>query len=178
MTFNETKSLLATLKVAYPNAYKGFTADDAVAAAKLWESQFADTAYSIVSMAIAAFISEDTSGFPPTIGQIKGKIRLITAPPKPSAAELWVQLDDVVSYGGDWHAEFNRLPAELRDFVGKPSQLGVYARMQSRDFDTFVHSEFIKFLDERRRTEAHIEALPPSVRDYRTQLLSDGADAR
>ena len=73
MTKQEAIKILAVLKAAYPNSYKGLTKDEANGIIGVWATQFVSTPYIIVSMAINKLINTNT--FPPTINEVKDKIR-------------------------------------------------------------------------------------------------------
>lgn len=68
MTRQEALKILAVLRVAYPNSYRGLDEDMASAMAELWASQFANMPYSVVSIAVEQLISK--SKFPPTIAEV------------------------------------------------------------------------------------------------------------
>ena len=72
MTRDETIKMLAILKAAYPNSYKGMTKDEANGMIAVWTMQFADMPADIVLMALNKLIS--TSQFPPAISEVKKKI--------------------------------------------------------------------------------------------------------
>ena len=72
MTRDETIKMLAILKAAYPNSYKGMTNDEANGMIAVWTMQFADMPADIVLMALNKLIS--TSQFPPAISEVKKKI--------------------------------------------------------------------------------------------------------
>lgn len=73
MTKQEAIKILAVLKAAYPNSYKGLTKDEANGIIGVWATQFVNIPYALVSMAINKLISTNT--FPPTINEVKEKIR-------------------------------------------------------------------------------------------------------
>jgi hypothetical protein len=72
MTVKEAVQVLAILKAAYPNSYKGMTKDEAQATATVWAVQFADVPVQVVLMAVNKLIS--TSTFPPAICEVKKKL--------------------------------------------------------------------------------------------------------
>lgn len=72
MTRDETIKMLAILKAAYPNSYKGMTKDEANGMIAVWTMQFVDMPADIVLMALNKLIS--TSQFPPAISEVKKKI--------------------------------------------------------------------------------------------------------
>lgn len=73
MTREETVKILAILKSAYPNSYKGMSKDEANGTVMVWASQFANIPADIVMIAVNKLIS--TSPFPPAICEVKNKIR-------------------------------------------------------------------------------------------------------
>lgn len=72
MDIKEAAQILAILKAAYPNSYKGVTDKDAMGTASIWALQFADISADIVLMAVQKAIS--SSPFPPAISEVKSKI--------------------------------------------------------------------------------------------------------
>lgn len=75
MNKKETVQILAILKAAYPNFYKDMTAEEAQGTISVWALQFADLPADIVLMALNKAIS--TSKFPPTIAEIKDKMKAL-----------------------------------------------------------------------------------------------------
>lgn len=72
MTKAEALQILAILKAAYPNSYKGMSKEDALATAAVWAMQFAELPVDIVTLAIHKAIA--SSPFPPAISEVKKKI--------------------------------------------------------------------------------------------------------
>ncbi len=72
MTQHEAAQVLAILKAAYPNSYKGMTPEEATGTINVWAMQFIDISVDIVMMAIHKHIS--TNPFPPAICEVKEKI--------------------------------------------------------------------------------------------------------
>lgn len=75
MTKKEAMQVLAILKAAYPNSYKGMTKEEASGTVAVWSVQFSDVPVDIVSMAVQKLIS--TCKFPPAISEVKEKIEAI-----------------------------------------------------------------------------------------------------
>lgn len=73
MTKDETIKVLAIMKAAYPNSYKGMTRDEANGTVMVWATQFAETPVDVVMIAINKLISTNT--FPPSIHEVKAKIK-------------------------------------------------------------------------------------------------------
>ena len=65
------------MRVAYPNFYKGLSKQEANAVIDMWAMQFIDIPCDIVCIAINKLIS--TNKFPPSIAEVKGKLKSMYA---------------------------------------------------------------------------------------------------
>lgn len=75
MTKKEAMQILAILKAAYPASYNGMTREEANGTATVWCMQFSDMPVEIVLMAVHKAIA--TNKFPPSISEVKEKLKLI-----------------------------------------------------------------------------------------------------
>ena len=75
MTKKEALQVLAILKAAYPSSYRDMTKEDAQGTVSVWAMQFSDMPAEIVVMAIQKLIA--TNKFPPTVAEVKEKIKSI-----------------------------------------------------------------------------------------------------
>ena len=73
MTREEAIKVLAILKAAYPNSYRGMTKEEAHGTVAVWAAQFAGMPASVVMIAVNKIISKNT--FPPSINEVKDEIR-------------------------------------------------------------------------------------------------------
>ncbi len=73
MTKTEATKVLAILKAAYPNSYKGMTKEEGAATAMVWAAQFAEIPCELVMIAVNKIISTNT--FPPSISEVKSRIK-------------------------------------------------------------------------------------------------------
>lgn len=73
MTQKEATQILAILKAAYPNSYRGMSKEEAIGTVNVWATQFIDMPVNVVMIAVNKLISTNT--FPPSIGEVKEKIR-------------------------------------------------------------------------------------------------------
>lgn len=73
MTQKEATQILAILKAAYPNSYRGMTKEEAIGTVNVWATQFINIPVNVVMIAVNKLISTNT--FPPSIGEVKEKIR-------------------------------------------------------------------------------------------------------
>lgn len=75
MTKKEAVQILAILKAAYPSSYNGMTKEEASGTVGIWAMQFESMPVDIVMMAVQKLIA--TNKFPPTIAEVKDKIKAI-----------------------------------------------------------------------------------------------------
>ena len=75
MTKKEALQILAILKAAYPASYNGMTPEEASGTVAVWCMQFQNMPVEIVMMAIHKLIA--TNKFPPTVSEVKDKIKSI-----------------------------------------------------------------------------------------------------
>ena len=75
MTLEESAKLLAMIKLAYPNSYKGIDNETTLATVNMWHRAFKDTPYSIIEIALDHFVKG--SKFPPTIADMIEELRNI-----------------------------------------------------------------------------------------------------
>ena len=73
MTRDETIKVLAILKAAYHNSYRGMTKEEANGTVAVWAAQFGNIPASVVMIAVNKLISTNT--FPPSINEVKERIR-------------------------------------------------------------------------------------------------------
>lgn len=72
MTREETIKVLAIMKAAFPNSYRGMTKEEANGTVAVWTAQFANIPANVVMIAINKIIS--TSNFAPSINEVKQRI--------------------------------------------------------------------------------------------------------
>ena len=73
MTRDEAIKILAVIKAAFPASYRNMTRDEANGTVMVWASQFANDPAEVVMIAVQKLIA--TSQFPPTIADVKSKMR-------------------------------------------------------------------------------------------------------
>ena len=159
-TDKETRKIIAVLMVAYPN-YKPINIDFTVS---VWTDMLCDYSYSEVDMAIKAYISMDTSGFAPTIGQVIDKIKSITTPRQMTDAEAWSLVRKAIS-DSSYNAKdrFNELPVTCQRAVGSPAQLRMWA--QDTEFnENVVSSNFMRCYRTEITRQREMDRMPSEIR--------------
>lgn len=174
-TDKETRKIIAVLMVAYPN-YKPINIDFTVS---VWTDMLSDYSYSEVDMAIKAYISTDTSGFAPAIGQVIDKIKSITTPRQMTDAEAWASVRKAIS-DSSYNAKdrFNELPVTCQRAVGSPAQLRMWALDASYN-ENVVSSNFMRCYRTEVTRQSELSRMPSEVRQIiekinnNSQILSD-----
>ena len=164
----DTLGMMATLRVAFPQYYAKQTLEDAEAALKLWHRMFEADDVRLVKAAVDAFISSDTSGFPPSIGQIKDRCDKIAQEARGhdlTPAEAWALVSRAASRSY-YHAdeEFAKLPDTVRAVLGGPSTLHEYALMDPQALGTVVASNFQRSYAARADHVINMRKWPESVK--------------
>jgi hypothetical protein len=173
MTYEETLSIMAVLKAAYPAYYKGMTKQEALAAVDLWASMFAEDDVALVTAAVKALIATDEKGFPPHIGAVKAKMRLLSEKPSMTEQEAWALVSKAIKNSGyGSREEFAKLPPEVKSVVHSPEQLREWGMMDSDTVNSVVASNFMRSYRERMRHQKEMAALPGDVRALAAKLVS------
>ena len=166
MTEIEASKILAVLKAAYPAAYSKQSDAEIDAVITLWAEMF-DEPYEIVGAALKSFIASDATGFPPSIGQIKGHINKILNPAQMTEAEavnMILQATRNATYNSV--EEFNKLPAMLQRLVGSPMQLREWAISDSATINSVVASNLQRSYRAMNDRKKELEALPEAVKQH------------
>lgn len=75
MTFEQAAELLAIMKAAFPNAYKGMSLKDAETVCKMWATQFSQIEGNLVMLAVKRLIK--TCTFAPSIAEVRNELKNI-----------------------------------------------------------------------------------------------------
>lgn len=159
MTRKETGAVMDTLRVAYPQFYRGNQERESALAVKLWAELFAQDDLKTVLAAVKRLIALDTRGFPPAIGAVKEQVWRLQHPQELDAVGAWALAAKAVN-SPDYEAAFAALPEEVRQVVGSPAQLAQWGRMEETAFQSVAASNFQKSYRERmnRRKERAVAA--------------------
>ena len=165
MTREDTIKILSVLRGAYPAFYRDITKQEAESTIALWESMFDEEPYELVAAAVKAFISGDGKGFPPAIGQIKERIRLITQPEEMTEQEAWSLVSKALrnsTYGSE--EEFKKLPPEVQAVVHDPGQLKQWGMSPADEVETVIASNFMRSFRAKQKVNKEYMALPTEVK--------------
>lgn len=169
MTAKETGKVMEVIRLSYKKSVV-LAQEDAQKMLAIWTTMFADTPYEDVAYAVKTYIMTDTSGFPPTIGQLNKIITDAKMSNLPSAEESWQLVRKAISNGIYGSVEeFNALPEICKKIVASPDQLYDWAMLDNKSLGV-VRATFIKRYGEVSKDEAFVLSLPTSVKEKRSAL--------
>lgn len=174
MTKREVVELMTVLQANYPDSFKGQS--DAVVGAKvaLWHDIFKHYPREIVHAAAVAFMATDTKGFMPNVGQIVDHIHRMDRKNDRTPDEAWRLVYKAIQ-NSTWGAaeEFEKLPEDIRRFVGHPNQLREWALMDASTVQSVIASNFQRSFKVRQENDRDYAKLPPEIKQYVARLSSD-----
>jgi hypothetical protein len=164
MSREETVKVLAVLRAAYPNFYKGMSKDDLVAIVNLWHTMFAADSYEAVSAAVLALIASKANSFPPVIGEIRQKMSDLEQGNSLTELEAWGLVSQAAANGYyGYKEEYEKLPPIVRRAVGRAEQLRDWAQMDAETFQSVVASNFMRVFRSVDKREKEVGMLPAEV---------------
>lgn len=179
MTREETGMIMAILKAAYPNWYRGLTREDALGAINLWTEMFADDRPEEVAAAVKILIAGQKEGYPPTIGAVKERLYRLRRPEERNGQEAWALVKKAVRayclYAKPEENPYYKLPREIQRAVGGPGQIRDWAMMEEEAFDTVEGSHFKKAYAMVKEREKELAKLPEEMRS--SKLISESCKA-
>ena len=156
---------LSLLKVAYPYIYRDISDGDAKALVNLWSFSFADSDPQTVKFAVSELIKR--SNYAPSIADIRDYISSMEdiASGTPSDSQMWSILLSAVRNGYyNFREEFEKLPDELKAYVGQPEQLRAWAQIDESIFNSVHQSNFMKNFKASRQRVKDSKLLSPEVK--------------
>lgn len=162
MTKKETAQIIFLLKEYYPASFESSNLENRVQA---WHLILKDFDYKEAEAAVVAFVSTDTKGFMPSVGQIVDKITSLKAGPEMTEMEAWALVQRACK-NSLYNAaeEFAKLPEVVRRIVGSHNQLRDWAMCSQDEFNTVIQSNFMRSYRARAASEKEMLKLPESVK--------------
>lgn len=163
----DTMRIMAIIRQVYPRYYAEQTREDLQVAVNLWTDMFAEDDGVTVLAAVKSFVATDTSGFPPSIGQIKQRLVRLKAPDMPDESQAWAQVWRAVRNSA-YHAaeEFKKLHPVVQRVVGRSEMLKSWAMLPSDEVQTVIASNFQRAYRARAAEAVERMALPQEIRKF------------
>jgi hypothetical protein len=161
MTREETIKLLMVIQSAYPN----FKPPDKTVAVDTWHTMLRDMDYNVVQMGLRAYITSDTSGFAPSIGQLINTIYLTQNPQELNEMEAWSLVSKALRNGYYGAVEeFDNLPPLVQKAVGTPDNLRNWSQTDMESVENVIQSNFMRSYRAVVKREEEIKKMPADVR--------------
>lgn len=145
----------------YPN-YKPNNLSETV---DVWQMMLDEYSYNQVSIALKAYVTSDTSGFAPSVGEIAAKIQLISQPQELDGMAAWGLVSKALR-NGTYGAveEFNKLPPLVRQAVGIPDNLKNWATSDYQTIETVIQSNFLRTYETVVKRANEINRMPDNIK--------------
>lgn len=161
MTREETVKIIRIMCDCYPN-YKPNNLSETV---DVWQMMLDEYSYNQVSIALKAYVTSDTSGFAPSVGEIVAKIQLVSQPQELDGMAAWGLVSKALR-NGTYGAveEFNKLPPLVRQAVGMPDNLKNWATSDYQTIETVIQSNFLRTYETVVKRANEINRMPDNIK--------------
>lgn len=118
-----------------------------------------------VAVALKAYITSNTSGFAPSVGEIVAKIQLVSQPQELDGMTAWGLVSKALR-NGTYGAveEFNKLPPLVRQAVGMPDNLKNWATSDYQTIETVIQSNFLRTYETAVKRANEINRMPDNIK--------------
>lgn len=169
MIKSDIATIIGILKTAYPQYYKD--RNSIIDTTNLWYEMFENDDINLIKIAVKNYITNSTSGFPPTIGEIKNELYKLTLGDEKQDIELWNELKLAIRSGIYYSAEiFPTLSKELQIYLKNPMQLKELAMSNADDLETVQKGIFLKQMPIIKQREKEKIMMLPERREMLEKL--------
>lgn len=171
MTKDEVVKLVFVIKSVFPKTYERFSEADFQNLIDTWAYILAEYPYKQIDLGLKAYLTTNTSGFPPVPAQLIEYTRKSNPMRQMTSNEAWDRVYKAIC-NSNYNAEeeFNKLPELCQKAIGSPYRLRELASMDiqtvesvegshfKRNYETLVkrQEEYLKIPE---KTRAQLEAV-------------------
>lgn len=161
MTREETVEIIHIICDCYPN----FKPEDLSRTIDAWQVMLEEYSCEQVAAALKAYITSNTSGFAPSVGEIAAKIQLVSQPQELDGMTAWGLVSKALR-NGTYGAveEFNKLPPLVRQAVGMPDNLKNWATSDYQTIETVIQSNFLRTYETIVKRANEINRMPDNIK--------------
>lgn len=174
MNQTDAVCLLRSISSAYPRFFRDTSKEQAQKMAQVWADLLPDKTLEEMMIVARVFIRSDTSGFPPTIGQLMA----LLPPDKDELGEneAWALVRSAISRSRyNSKEEFEKLPKMVQKCLGGHELLTDYAEMDVGQLETVVASGFKRNYRDETAKAREKRKLPPRLQGlYGADESTDG----
>lgn len=160
MTTDGLVSMMETIEAAYPN----FHPKDPKGTLEIWGKMFEEYNDLEVALALKRYIMTDSSGFPPSIGQIVNQMAAREEQQLEPLAAWALVYKAICNSGYNSESEFEKLPEACRIAVGSPANLREMAMMDVKTVNSVEQSHFLRSYEAAVKRMQENNRLPESLR--------------
>lgn len=175
MTREETVEIIHIICDCYPN----FKPEDLSRTIDAWQVMLEEYSCEQVAAALKAYITSNTSGFAPSVGEIVAKIQLVSQPQELDGMTAWGLVSKALR-NGTYGAveEFNKLPPLVRQAVGIPDNLKNWATSDYQTIETVIQSNFLRTYEVIVKRETEISRMPGNIKSLIEKTNADSYKAQ
>lgn len=161
MTREETVEIIHIVCDCYPN----FKPEDLSRTIDAWQVMLEEYSCEQVAVALKAYITSNTSGFAPSVGEIVAKIQLVSQPQELDGMAAWGLVSKALR-NGTYGAveEFNKLPPLVKQAVGMPDNLKNWATSDYQTIETVIQSNFLRTYEVVVKRANEINRMPDDIK--------------
>lgn len=178
MTRDETIKILMVIQAAYPN----YKPQDKTVAVNVWAEMLSDIPYEQVSIAVKAYIQTDTSGFAPSVGDIREKVRdIFSKKDDLNETAAWSLVMKAIRRSTYYsEEEFAKLPPVVRRAVASPKQLREWATLEDVDGKamTVIQANFQRTFRMEQKRERERNKLSPDILKLMNPIISSQIESK
>lgn len=165
MTRQEVAKMFFMVKATYPRMFKDFGETETNNFIDAWCMVFNDIPAEQGYAGLKTYLSTETSGFPPSPGQIKDCIYRMTPDAIPNEMSAWSLVVKAVRNSNyNSVGEFDKLPQIVRRVVRDPARLREWANMDAATFQTVEQSNFMRCYRAEVENERVVNRIPQDLR--------------
>lgn len=179
MTREETISILSIIKTAYPKFYVNLQRQDLLNTISLWNEMFANDDVKIVAIAVKELIN--SFQFPPTIADVKEKMRKLTINENKCPNDYWNELVNIVRDGTYHSVEgFENASEPVKRFLHSPAQVKELSMLDETTFMSVTKGQFDRaiktILDEKKELNAMLPETKALIQKIANNLSIDNKE--
>ena len=166
MTKLETANIVGIIQTYYGGFYKNFGKEETGAMIDAWYIILVDYDFEEFQASLKAYIIGDVKGFPPVVGQIIEKLRVIKS-------VVTEELNELTAWGlvysaicdSTYHARerYDEFPETIKKCIYAPEQLSIWGQLELSEVNTVIQSNFMRTFRGVQKHENDIKQIPKDI---------------
>lgn len=165
MTREETTKIIFMIKSTFPKTYEKFSDIDFENMLEMWSFCFEEYDYNAICLALKAYLTSNTTGFPPVPAQLI-QIATQTSPKKEMTSnEAWELVYKAIRNGiYGYKEEYEKLPELCQKAIGSPESLRELAQLDTSTVISVEGSHFKRNYETLAKRQREYEKIPERTR--------------